>query len=100
MRAARQQKLDELQFRKKILVQTFRSILAQSGVEDFSTFEKDIEDGTTTVKSLKDAAKHVEQAQKDAQKVVDETEPELKKLRKDTDTRKQDLREVIGQKLF
>ena len=96
MRAARQQKLDELQFRKKILVQTFRSILAQSGVEDFSTFEKDIEDGTTTVKSLKDAAKNVE----DAQKVVDETETELKKLRKDTDTRKQDLREVIGQKLF
>ena len=96
MRAARQQKLDELQFRKKILVQTFRNRLAENGVEDISAFEKDIADGTTTVKSLKDAAKHVE----DAQKVVDETETELKKLRKDTDTRKQDLREVIGQKLF
>ena len=62
-------------------------------MEDLSAFEKDIADGTTPAKSLQDAAKDVIEAQK----AVVETETELQKLRKDTDTRKQNLREVMGQ---
>ena len=62
-------------------------------MKDFSAFDKDIADGTTKVKSLKDAAKDVE----DAQKAMIDVETELEKLRQDTDKRKRTLREVTEQ---
>ena len=58
-----------------------------------SAFEKEIDNATTTVKSLQDAAKEVA----DAQKAVDETETELEKLTTNARTRMQTLREVKEQ---
>ena len=57
-----------------------------------SAFEKEIDNGTTTVKSLQDAVKDVA----DAQKAIDDADAELENLRTDTDTQKQKLREVMG----
>ena len=57
-----------------------------------SAFEKEIDNGTTTVKSLQDAVKDAA----DAQKAIVDADAELEKLRTDTDTQKQKLREVMG----
>ena len=92
-RPRRQRKLEKMQIQKKSLVKSFRSALGESGVRDLSAFEKEIDNETTTVKSLKDAAKDVA----DAQKAIVDVDTELGALAKDTDTQKRKLREGMGQ---